>query len=307
MGNTFSFGVLSDNDQSANEYLNLGIQEVQRIENLLSEYNSNSETTKINSHADCYPVSVSKETFQLIKRSIAISRISDGAFDITIGALKKLYRFNKRNQLFPAEEEIKAALKKVGYEKIILDEENCSIRFNVKGMHLSFAAIGKGYAADSVISMWQCMGLTSGFVSASGDIRAIGTNEKGAWNVGIADPSDPKTTILRLSLQNNSIATSGNYERHFQSAGIKYSHNINPKDGMPCQFIESVTVVSPSAELSDALATALYVQGRELGFKMVDQLSDSYAILIDESDNIYLSKNIKYENFHSNHLLLACQ
>lgn len=298
MGSMFSFGVISHSAQSASEYLQHGVNEVRRLENKFSEFIPTSTTSVINQKASSDWVKIDEESFNLISRSIAISRLTKGDFDITVGPLKKLYRFDKRNTKLPSKNSIAKAMAKVGYQKLHLDKNNCCIKFEVEGMHLSFAAIGKGYAADSVISQWQELGLSSGYVNASGDIRAVGVNESGLpWKAGIADPDDIEHAALQVSLTDNAIATSGNSEQYFISSGQKYSHNIDPKKGTPLRYIKSVTVISPSAELSDALATAVYVKGAQLGREMINQLPNTHAIIIGEDEEqIYFTKSLEYES-----------
>ena len=163
-------------------------------------------------------------------------------------------------------------------------------------MKLSFAAIGKGYASDRVKMIWQQMGVTSGYVNASGDLNAFGTKADGShWNIGIANPDDKTKMILFVPVINASVATSGDYEQYFMHQGKRYSHNIDPRSGLPLTGVKSVSVFSPSAELSDALATAIYVMGSSKGISFVNQLPQTHAIIIDEENNLSLSKNLNYE------------
>lgn len=306
MGTIFSMGVVAEKTSIAQQFLSEGINEIKRLEALLSEFKADSMTSKINQNASEKWVTTDIETFQLIKRSIAISQLSKGAFDITVSPLKKLYRFDKATFEMPEQKHIEKALKKTGYKKIAFDETACSVKFLANQMAISFSAIGKGFAADKVIALWKNNGLESGYVNASGDIRAIGKNEKNEfWKVGVANPESITSSIFQLPLSNNAIATSGNSEQHFLYKGKKYSHNINPFTGKPLQGIKSVTVVSPSAELSDALATAVYVKGVKNGIGFIDQLPQTHAIIIDKKNKVHFSKKINYEvhNINPRHLL----
>ncbi|NND88990.1 MAG: FAD:protein FMN transferase [Flavobacteriaceae bacterium] len=296
MGCTFELGVVHTSETMAQEYFQIGIKEIQRIEALLSEFLEDSVTSTINRNAADHEVVLPSEVFQLIKRCLQLSQLTRGHFDITIGPLKALYHFNKEEQVIPPKDIIKKQLEKVGYQNILLNEEAQTIKFKTKGMRLSFAAIGKGYAADSVIKLWRQHGLTSAYLNASGDLTAIGTSEKNQpWHIAISDPDQPTNALLHVPLKDSSIATSGDYEQFLLYRGKKYSHTLHPKTGYPVELVKSVSVCSPSAELSDALATTLHVMGPKKGISFIDQLPQTHAIMIDEKNEIHFSKHLDYE------------
>jgi len=292
MGSAFSFIVAAENKDKGEALLKDCIEEVKRIENILTEFSETSETAAINNNAGKKPVRVSAETHRLIQRCKNISELSGGAFDITSGVLKKLYRFHNRPAEIPPKQIVKSALEMCGYKKIKLLPAS-EVLLEKKGMHISFAAIGKGYAADKVKNLMIEKGVVSGVINASGDLTAWGLRPDGSnWKTGVADPDDPSKIILWLSLNDLCIATSGNYEQYFEVNGIRYSHNIDPKTGYPCRGIKSVSVISPSAELSDALATAVLVMGVKAGLHLIDQLPKTHCIMVDEKNKIFTSKKI---------------
>ncbi|MEW4925067.1 FAD:protein FMN transferase [Algibacter sp. 2305UL17-15] len=296
MGTAFSLGVLAQDKKKANQWLQMGVDEIKRIENLLSEYQPTSITSKINQNAGVKPVGIDTETMALIERSIAISKLTKGDFDITVGALKALFNFKNTDFEMPSNKRIQEALKHVGYQNIVLDKQNLSIAFTSPRIKISFNAIGKGYASDMVKKLWQNNGVTSGYINASGDLTAFGKKVDGShWNIGIANPDLKDEALLHLPLVNASVATSGDYEQHFIWKGKRYSHNINPQTGMPLTGIKSVTVVSPSAELSDALATAVYVKGVAKGLEFVNQLPKTYCVIINAENKLFFSEKLKYE------------
>lgn len=296
MGTIFTLGVVSENDADADIFLKAGVQEIERLEALLSEFIPDSIVSKINRQASSNWVKADAETYGLLKRCVAISRLCKGDFDITVAPLKSLFNFKNAAFEMPDKVCITDALKKVGYEKLLFDDDLKVLKFAIDGMKISLAAIGKGYAADSVITKWKKWGVSSGFVSASGDIRVMGRNGNNEhWKAGIANPDIMGKTLLRLPLQDNAIATSGNSEQYFLWKNQRWSHNINPHTGIPLQGIKSVTVVAPGAELSDALATAIYVKGVEKGLVFVNQLPQTHAVIIDEKNNIHFSKDLVYE------------
>jgi thiamine biosynthesis lipoprotein len=301
MGSVFELLVVEEDPARAMKYLDTGIEEIKRLERLLSEFIPESYTCKINSSAGIKPVVVDGEILGLLERCHQISSISRGSFDITVGPLKKLYNFKNSFIEFPEKKIIKETLRKTGYHHLILSKEESSVFLARKGMHISFAAIGKGYAADCVKKIWLEEGLKSGYINASGDLTAFGTKVDGSpWKMGIVNPDNPRKILYAFELSSTSIATSGDYEQYFIYNGKRYSHNIHPKTGLPLQGIKSVSVVSPSAELSDALATAVYVMGAKNGIDFIDQLPNTHCIVISEDNKHYFSKNLdlmnKYEN-----------
>src|SRR5690606_8858021 len=191
--------------------------------------------------------------------------LTQGAFDISASVLKKLYNFKGDDFVLPEVNQIKSALSKAGYEKIQLLSHN-QVFLTEPGMYIGFGGIGKGYAADRVKKLLIEKGVTSGVINASGDLTAWGHRPDGSpWKVGIADPESPSQAMLWIPVDHTSVATSGDYERYFEINGERYSHTIDPKNGKPVKGVKSVTIVSPSAELSDALATAVFVMGPEVG------------------------------------------
>ncbi|MEZ4805269.1 MAG: FAD:protein FMN transferase [Bacteroidia bacterium] len=299
MGTAFEFVLHHLNQNDAEQILELGVQEVERIESLLTEFKSNSITSQLNANAGKEWVVVGEEVFNLLKRCHGISHLSKGSFDITVGPLKSIYKFKNTNFQMPSEEEINRALGLVGYTSIELDESSYSARLQKKNMRISFAAIGKGYAADRVKKLWLTHGIQSAVISASGDMCTIGKSGNGKkWNVGIADPQNKERTLCRIPLFNSSVATSGNYEQFFEYQGVRYSHNINPLTGYPVKGIKSVSVVSPAAELSDALATAITIKGVESGLDFVNQLPETHCLIVDDLNQVHTSKSIQieYEN-----------
>lgn len=293
MGSDFELVATGEDTVSTDQILAAGVAEIQRMELLLTEFDDHSETGKINAHAGSAPICTTDEVFRLLQRCQHISGLTQGAFDITSGALKKLYRFKESPSTFPPQAAIQAALNCTGYRHIILQENN-QVLLAKKGMRIGFGAIGKGYAADQVKKLWQQMGVTAGVVNASGDLTAWGRQTDGSpWKVGIADPEHPEQVLMWLPVDNASVATSGNYEQYLDVGGVRYSHNIDPRTGMPARFLKSVTIISPSAELSDALATAVTIMGKEVGLDFIRQLPGVHCVIIDGDNTVFTSDKIK--------------
>ena len=298
MGSDFELTIVEKDEDTASLRLQEGIAEIRRIENSLTEFSEVSETARLNNNAGSAAITVTDEVYALIQRCIRLSVLTQGAFDISSGSLKSLYKFKERGTITPSPEQLTATLQSVGYRYIRLLPGN-KIFLSKPGMHIGFGAIGKGYAADKVRILWQAKGVLSGVINASGDLTAWGTQPDGSpWKIGIADPNVPSLSRLWFPVDNASVATSGNYEQYVEIDNIRYSHNIDPRSGLPVKGIKSVTIVSPSAELSDALATAVSVMGRQAGLHLIDQIPNTYGILIDENDRILTSKKIIS---HANH------
>lgn len=295
MGNQFEISVVSLKEADAIGKINLAIEEIKRIENLLSTFKPDSQTNLINDNAGVKPVKVDAEVFELINRSIRISQISQGAFDITYGSLdKRFWNFDVNMKVLPNVEEAKKSVALINYENVILDKQDQTIFLKEKGMRIGFGGIGKGYAADRARNILQNAGVNSGIVNAAGDLVTWGNQPSGKpWTTGIANPNQKNhSPFSTLNISNMAIATSGNYEKFVVIDGKKYSHTIDPHTGFPVGGIKSVTIICPQAELADALATPVMVMGVEVGLNMINQLKGVACIIINDDDKLYTSKNI---------------
>lgn len=296
MGNHFEISAVSNNKMWANERIDAGIFEIQRIEKLLTTFNEESETSLINRNAGLAPVTISLETFKIIERSIRISKITQGAFDISYGSIdKRLWNFDVNMKALPDEETAKGMVKLINYRNIILDEKNCTILLKEKGMRIGFGGIGKGYAAERARYIMKSLGVTSGIVNASGDLTAWGLQPNGdAWTIGIADPNQSHQLFSYLSVTDMAVGTSGNYEKFVMIGGKKYSHTIDPRSGLPVSGIKSVTIITLNAEIADAMTTPVMIMGIKAGMNLINQMKDIEAIVIDDNDIVYASDNIRF-------------
>ena len=294
MGNTFEITVVANDEKWANEKIELAVAEIKRIEKLLTTFDDNSQTNQINRNAGLSAVKIDKEVFELIKRSLKISSITDGAFDITYGSIdKKLWNFDRSMTSLPDAATAKTMIRLINYRNVILDETQCTVMLKEKGMRIGFGGIGKGYAAEMAKALLKKEGVTSGIVNASGDLSAWGmqANNK-PWTIGIANPDNAHLPFSYLNITDMAIATSGNYEKYAIIDGKKYSHTINPKTGMPVTGIKSVTIISPNAEIADAMATPVTIMGIKAGINLINQVHHLACIIIDDNNNIFSSKNI---------------
>ncbi|WP_289057653.1 FAD:protein FMN transferase [uncultured Flavobacterium sp.] len=294
MGNSFTITVVAHNEKTGNENISLAIEEIRRIEKLLTTYKEDSQTNLINENAGIRPVEVDLEVFNLIERSIGISKITQGAFDISYGSIdKSLWNFDRAMTKLPDVQTAKKMVHLIDYRKIILDRENTTVFLREKGMRIGFGGIGKGYAAEMAKQVLLKRGVQSGIINASGDLSAWGLQPDGRkWTIGVADPDSPNAAFSYMEISDKAVATSGNYEKYITIDGKKYSHTIDPKTGLPIRGIKSVTIIASNAEFADAMATPIAVMGIRAGLFLIDQIPDLYCIIIDESNKIYTSKNI---------------
>lgn len=296
MGNHFEISAVADNEKRAFEYIDAGIHEIQRIEKLLTTFNETSETSLINLNAGIAPVTVSTETFSIIERSIRISRLTQGAFDISYGSIdKRLWNFDTQMKALPDKETAKRMVHLINYRNIILDNENSKVFLKDKGMRIGFGGIGKGYAAERARYVMKTMGAESGIVNASGDLTTWGLQPNGKpWTIGIANPNAAHELFSYIEVTDMAVATSGNYEKFIMINGKKYSHTIDPRTGLPVMGIKSVTIIAPNAEIADAMATPVMIMGIKTGLDLINQMKDIEAIVIDDNNTIYTSGNIRF-------------
>ena len=297
MGSSFEVILVAENKKIADNLIMLAKIEINRIENLISSWDLNSETSKINQNAGIKPVKVSKELWDLIERSQKLSQLTSGAFDISYAAVDKIWTFNGGDSELPAESILKRSVAKIGYQKIKLNQKDQTVFLSQAGMKIGFGAIGKGYAADRAKEILVEAGVSGGIINASGDMNTWGTQVDGSdWNVAIVNPLNSKKVFSWFSIEHKAVVTSGDYERFTTIAGERYSHIIDPRTGIPSKGILSCTIFASKAELADALATATFVMGTTAGIFLIDQLPNVEVIIIDALGKTYTSKNIKIEN-----------
>lgn len=296
MGSRFEITVVAKDSLDAERYIDAGVNEIKRIEKLISSWDPDSQASEINRNAGKHPVKVDLELFNLIQRAIGISKLTDGAFDISYASMDRIWKFDGSMKEIPSEEEIKASVSKVGYENIILDRENSTVFLQLPGMKIGFGGIGKGYAADKAKELLIKNGVPGGIINASGDMNTWGKQPSGKdWTVAITNPMNRNTAFATLPLKEGAVVTSGDYEKFVKFDQIRYAHIINPRTGFPATGIISVSIFAPKAELADALATSVFVMGKEVGLDRINQLPKVECIIIDEQGKVHTSSNIKID------------
>jgi thiamine biosynthesis lipoprotein len=288
MGTFARILAVAEDSTSAKAAVEAAFQQLCRIERLMSDYNEASEISLLNSDAFEKDILVSSETFEVLQRAVEFSRLSDGAFDVTVGPLSQLWREAAEANSVPDSGELIRVRTRVGYEKLILEPHKKTIRFAVEGMKLDLGGIAKGYGIDNAVEIMQTKGCLGGMVDVGGDIRCFGRPPKGreSWLIGLQDPQrtdqlfDTARPLLILKLSDMAIATSGDYRRFALIDGQKFSHIIDTKTGLGKGKLSSVTIIARSATDADALATAVSVMGPEKGFELIESMPDTEAVLI---------------------------
>jgi thiamine biosynthesis lipoprotein len=298
LGSPLEITVVAKDTIQGNQYIDLAITEVKRIEYLISDWIPSTQISQVNKNAGSKPVKVDKEVFDLVGRAIKVSQITSGAFDISYASMDKIWKFDGSMKAMPTEEAIKKSVSKIGYKNIILDSKEQTIFLKNEGMKLGLGGIGQGYIADKVKELLFFKGCTSGIVNVSGDINAWGRQPDGnPWTVGIVNPLNKNKVFATFPLEDSAVETSGNYEKYVIFNGIRYSHIIDPRTGYPAQGVVSVSVFAKQTEIADALATGIFVMGVEVGIDLVNQLKGVECIMVDDKGKIHSSKGIDIKKF----------
>lgn len=250
--------------------------EIKRIESLLSKYIPASEISILNNTGK---VKASAETIFVVKKAQGFSRSSEGAFDITVGPLVDLWGFTNRDYRIPQAQEIQDRLKVIGSNKIIVNEEENMIQLPFQGMKVDVGGIAKGFAVDRAVKKLKEQGITSCLIALAGDIYCLGKKFGSPWRVAIRNPR-AQGTIGSVALEDKAISTSGDYEQYFIRDKRRYSHIIDPRTGYPAQSsIVSVTVLAQDCLTADALATTIFVLGKEKGTEFAKKFSGVKVII----------------------------
>lgn len=266
------------------------------IDNKMSNTIKSSDVSKINKNAGKAYTKVSKDTYYVIKKSIEFSNISNDTFDISVGPLIDLWSIGTDNAKVPNKEEIENILPLVDYSKILLNDENLSVKLSEENMKIDLGGIAKGYAADKIYDYLKSENIKSAIINLGGNILTLGSkNNDQPFSIGIQDPTMPRgNSIGNIKVSNKSVVTSGIYERYIEKDNKIYHHMLNPHTGYPFENnLNSVTIVSDESIICDALSTTTFGLGLDNGMKLIESLNNVDAIFITKNKKIYLSSNLK--------------
>ncbi len=293
MGSRFDITIVSNDTATAEAYIDTVVAEVTRIENLISDWRPQTQISEVNRNAGIRPVKVDREVFELTERALYLSKLTNGAFDISFAAMDRIWKFDGSMSEMPPTEAIKRSVEKIGYENIALDKNNSTIFLKKEGMKIGFGALGEGYAADKCREIMIKKGVMAGIVNGSGDMSSWGRHPSGdAWKIGVTNPIDNNELFVILSLYNEAAVTSGSYEKYVVFNGKRYSHIINPKTGYPAHGLSSVTILGPSAEFANGLSTSIMVLGKKKGLKLLKAYPSYRGILVDDKGRVSGTRNL---------------
>jgi len=297
MGTFARVVVVAEDSNTAKKCIETALAEIHKVDDLMSDYKSDSEISEVNRNGAKTAVHLSQSTYEVLQRSIEFSKLTHGAFDITVGPLVDLFHSAEKKQVAPTKEQISQAKSKVGFEKLKLDDQNRTVQFAVEGMRLDLGGIAKGYAVDKAVEAMQTSGAIGGMVDIGGDIQCFGAPLKSRthWVIGLQNPNldnyiGEQDLALKLKLANGAVATSGDYQQFVLIEGKRYSHIIDRKTGTSTEGLSSITIIAENATDADALATAVSVMGTEKGLALIEKLPATDAILITSQPKYQLIK-----------------
>lgn len=291
MGTVVRVELWSDDQPAGKAAIAAVMEEMRRIDRTMSTYKQDSDVSLINRNAAQKPVTISSELFDLIARSLQMSELTGGAFDITYASAGQLYDFHRK--IKPSEHALAKALPAINYHHILLDRKRSSIKFSQIGVRIDLGGIAKGHAVDRSIALLQARAIKQAIVSAGGDSRIIGDHRGRPWVVGIRDPRQEGKVVAALPLSDAAVSTSGDYERYFEANGMRYHHIINPTNGRPVNGVRSVTVLGSDSTTMDALSTSVFVMGVEKGMALVERLTNVEAVIVDANGKMYYSAGLE--------------
>lgn len=289
MGTAIRVEVWSDDPAVGNEAIAAVIEEMHRIDRLMSTYKPDSEISQVNQNASEQPVVIGQELFDLIGRGIEMSVLTGGAFDISYASAGQLYDF--RANVHPDEAQLEEAVEAIDYQSITLDADACAVGFTKPGMRIDLGGIAKGYAVERGATILAEHGIEHGLVSAGGDTRLLGDRKNVPWIVGIRNPrgDDSSAVVARLPLADEAISTSGDYERYFEEDGVRYHHIISPTTGQSASEVRSVTIIGPDATMTDGLSTSVFVMGIEAGLALINTMPAYESVIVDNDGMLHPS------------------
>jgi thiamine biosynthesis lipoprotein len=293
MGTLVSITAVGRTEVETNAAIAAGFQEVKRLEQLLSTWIPNSELSRVNTAAGRSAVQVSPETLAVVRKSLEIAEMTEGAFNVAIGPAVDAWNISAEPRL-PTTEELAALKPLVDLQYVHTDLWERTIHLEKQGMRIDVGGIGKGYAADQSVVVMKKAGALAGVVALSGDIKTFGLLPGGAsFSVGIRHPRKEGAILAEIKLQNEAISTAGDYERFFEKDGVRYHHILDPRTLQPARGCQSVSVIAKEGIWADGLDTGIFVLGPERGMELVEQLEGVEAIIVDDAGRLLLSSGLR--------------
>ena len=293
MGTLVSITAVASDHETGHKAIRAGFHEIKRLEGLLSTWIASSELSQVNAEAGHHPVRVSRETFDLVAKSIELARLTDGGFNIAVGPAVEAWSVTEQQHI-PTDEELARLKGLVDWTNVQLNQDEQTIFLSRRGMKIDVGGIGKGYAADRAATEMKQAGAQGGLVALSGDIKAFGTlPDREGFPVGIKHPREEGALIAIIDLRDEAISTAGDYERFFERDGIRYHHILDSTTLQPARTCQSVTVIGKEGILVDGLDTGIFVLGPERGMRLIEQLHGVEAIIVDQQGRVTVSSGLR--------------
>jgi thiamine biosynthesis lipoprotein len=272
-----------------------GFDEFDRLEALTTSWRSTSEVAHINEQAGKKAVAVSPDTLAIIEKSLWVSSLTDGAFDITIGVYKGLWKFDEdKDGTLPDRQEVERRRKLVSWKDVIVDKKRGTVKLRRAGQAINLGGIAKGYAVDAAVRAIRKEGLRDFIVKAGGDLFAAGRKGDRQWRVGIQDPRAPHGQIIfELPITDQAFNTSGDYERFVIKDGVRYHHILDARTGFPAKLTRSVTLLAGDSFTADALDTALFAVGPERALQIVAGVPHLEAVIVDAKNKVHVTPGLQ--------------
>jgi thiamine biosynthesis lipoprotein len=283
MGVPFRITVYADDAALANSAADAAFRRVKVLNDVFSDYDPRSEARRLTKAAQPgVPQTVGSDMRHLLERSLAIAAQTDGAFDVTVGPVTKLWRRAKRTKELPPEDELRRAVSLVGYQQLSLDAEASTVSFAQAGIELDFGGIACGYACDEILRIFREHGLNRVLVESSGDIVAGNPPPgKDHWTIGIGSLARPDAPPEKfIALVNRAVTTSGDAYQFVEFDGVRYSHIVDPKTGLGLKTRSSATVIAADCTTADALATAASVIGPEKAVDLIESYDGVEMLMV---------------------------
>jgi thiamine biosynthesis lipoprotein len=287
MGTRFKVILYAADEESANRAAKAAFRRIAALDGIMSDYRPASELMQLCKKAGGEPVPASQELFFVLQRAQDVARRSNGAFDVTVGPVVKLWRRARKLHEMPAADDLKQALSLVGYDKVRLDEKAGTVQLLTPGMQLDLGGIAKGYAADEALATLKSLGITRALVAAGGDIAVSDAPPDAAgWTVGIAPLEDPESKPKHvLLLKHQALSTSGDAEQYVEINGKRYSHIVDPHTGIGLVGRMSATVLAPNGITADSLTKVVAVLGPEKGFKIIEETEGVSGMMVRKTES----------------------
>ncbi len=291
MGTEVTITVVARSHEEGEAAIEAGMAELRRLDAMMSLYKDDSEITKVNLAAGKNPVKVSPEMIEVVEHAAEISKLSGGAFDVTVGPLVVLWQMRLKEGKTPTDAEIARVRHLVNYQNIVIDKKASTIFLKKPGMIMDFGGM-KGYIADRVAYLFKKRGINNAIIAVAGDIWVLGHREDGKpWRIGVQHPRDHDKTLTVLDLSDKYISTSGDYERFVIKENKRYHHIIDPRTGKPSKGTISATLIGDKGAIIDPLTKVPFILGPDEGMKIVKKLG-AEAIIVDDQEKIYVTDGI---------------